>query len=259
MPKAIIADDEPLMRELLKEKLGVLWPELEILGEAADGVSALRQIDELKPDIAFLDIRMPGLSGIEVARTITYKPRIVFVTAFDAYAVQAFEADALDYLVKPIALERLAKVVTKLKKTVVHQSVEHEVLTKVLASLGVNGISGFDQAEPNVQDPLTWIQVDAGGGKVVMVNVNDVHFFVSDTKYTRVVSSECDGLITTSLKDLRTKLDPLTFLQAHRSSLVNRHYIKAIHRVDSHIEIEVRGNPTRIKVSDTFRAQFKAM
>lgn len=259
MPKAIIADDEPLMRELLKEKLGVLWPELEILGEATDGVSALRLLDERRPDVAFLDIRMPGLSGIEVARAVTHKPKIVFVTAYDSYAVQAFEADAVDYIVKPIAMERLAKVVAKLKQGTAPRPIESEVLAKVLSHFQSDPKFDGKQELSNDSSPLRWLQVDVGAGKLVLVNVDDVHWLTSDTKYTRVVGDECDGLITTPLKDIFSRLDPLVFLQVHRSSIVNRRFIKAVHRIDGHMEIELRGHTTKIKISDSYRSQFKAM
>jgi len=253
MTTALIADDEPFMRDALRERLQVLWPDLQMLPDACDGPSALVQIEIQRPDIAFLDIRMPGLTGLQVARAVTVPTRIVFVTAYEAHAVDAFEANAVDYVLKPVELARLTKVLAKLRQGIVQPSaVSLNQLTEALTRLGVQA------PVASRSEKLEWFQVSVGH-QVHMVHVDDVRYFESDTKYTRVVADGTDGLIRTSLKELLEQLDPQQFLQTHRSTVVNRRFVRAVHRRGEVLELEMRDMTERLKVSTTNHHLFKAM
>ena len=231
-PTAILADDEPFMRAALRERLAQLWPELRLLQECADGIEALQAIQRLKPQLAFLDIRMPGLTGLQVADALQGAgTRVVFVTAYDAHAVEAFEAQAVDYVLKPVELPRLAKTVARLR-----------------AALAL-------PARPPGDD---WLQV-AVGSQVRLLHVGDVQYFESDSKYTRVVAADCDGLIRLSLKELLERLDPVRFMQVHRSVVVNRRHVHGVHRVGEALELEIKGRPGRLKVSAQQHHLFKAL
>lgn len=249
---AIIADDEPIMRDALREQLQVLWPDLSIVEEVGDGPSALRALSIHKPDIAFLDIRMPGLSGLQVAQLVEGSTKIVFVTAYDTHALEAFEASALDYILKPLEVKRLAKVVAKLCSST-PSNTDHSPQLDVLRRLNDTQMS-----QPrDCNATLAWLHVSTGQ-QVRLVHVDDVMYFESDTKYTRVVATDVDGLIRTSLKDLSPQL-PESFLQIHRSSIVNRRFVKAVHKVDETLELEMKSGSTRLKVSESNRHNFKAM
>jgi len=231
-PTAILADDEPFMRAALRERLAQLWPELRLLQECEDGIQALQAIQRLRPQLAFLDIRMPGLTGLQVADALQgAATRIVFVTAYDAHAVEAFEAQALDYVLKPVELPRLAKTVARLREA--------------LAPLSASG--GDD-----------WLQV-AVGSQVRLLHVDDVQYFESDSKYTRVVAADCDGLIRLSLKELLARLDPARFMQVHRSVVVNRRHVHGVHRDGDALALEIKGRPERLKVSTPYHPLFKAL
>jgi DNA-binding LytR/AlgR family response regulator len=256
MPTAIIADDEPHMREMLRDQLRQLWPDLTIVAEAADGPSALIEIETKRPDIAFLDIRMPGLTGLQVAHAKTAPTRTVFVTAYDNHAVEAFEAHALDYVLKPVETVRLTSVVARLKSALESAAAASaEQLMAALARLGVD----VSAAAPPVAERLEWLQIADGQQRVHMLHVEDVLYFESDSKYTRVVSEDLVGHIRLSLKDLLGKLDGTQYLQTHRGAIVNRKFIKAVHRVDDAMEVELRGRNERIKVSTANVSLFKAM
>ena len=249
MSTAVLADDEPHMRAALREQLLALWPGLRVLGEAEDGVAALAMIQALRPEIAFLDIRMPGLSGLQVAHALTVGTRVVFVTAFDNHALQAFEANAVDYVLKPLATERLARVVAKLQ-----QGAPLQGLAAALAQLGV---AVAPAPEPPVER-LEWLHV-AVGKEVCMLHVDDVYYFEADSKYTRVVGEGCDGLIRHSLRQLSDRLEPGQYLQTHRSTLVNRRHIRAVHRHGEVMEIELKVDLPRLKVSLPNHHLFRAM
>lgn len=249
---AVLADDEPFMREALREQLQVLWPELDIVAEASDGPEALRALTAHQPSIAFLDIRMPGLTGLQVAQLVEGKTQVVFVTAYDNHALEAFEANAVDYVLKPLEPVRLAKVVTKLRSR----------LSADQASAPGSGqprsvLQAMEQAAPATAARMDWIHVSVGQ-QVRMTHVDDVMYFESDTKYTRVVAQDVDGLIRTSLKDLLPQL-PAAFIQVHRSAVVNRHFIRAVHRVDDNVELEIKHCTARLRVSEANRHLFKAM
>jgi DNA-binding LytR/AlgR family response regulator len=257
MPTAVIADDEPMMRASLRDQMRELWPQLDVVGEAGDGPSALQTIESARPDIAFVDIRMPGMTGLQVARALTVPTKVVFVTAFDTHAVEAFEANAVDYVVKPVSTDRLAKVVAKLKKMVeAGMPVEANQLLSALERLGLV-LGGPNNTPGHGPRRLDWLHMDVGR-HVQMVSVDEVMYFESDSKYTRVVTSQADGLITTSLKDLLGQLDERFFVQVHRSAVVNRRFIHAVHRRDNAVELELRGRQERIKVSSANHHLFKA-
>lgn len=256
---AIIADDEPFMRESLRELLRLQWPLLKLLGEAEDGPAALDLIESQRPDIAFLDIRMPGMTGLQVARSISVPTKVVFVTAFDNHAVDAFEANAVDYVVKPVEPERLSKVVAKLRKATEAQApAAMEQVLAALKMLGVELPGSAPAALPAGTGRLDWLQVSVGN-QIRMVNVQDVHFFESDSKYTRVVAQDCDGLIRLSLKELTEQLGSENFVQTHRSVLVNRRFIHAVHRKGELMELEIKGSKERLKVSASNHHLFRAM
>jgi len=252
-PTALLADDEPFMRAALRQHLQQLWPELEIVQECEDGPSALTKLEQLRPDLAFLDIRMPGLSGLQVAQAMTVSSKLVFVTAYDAHALEAFEANAVDYVLKPLELHRLARLVAKLRKALAEtvRAGSEEVLRAVQA---VQGRGASASAAPRTE----WLQV-AMGTQIRLVHVDDVMYFESDTKYTRVVSDDCDGLIRLSLKELLDHIGAGGFVQTHRSLLVNRRFIRSVHRFDDKVELELRGREERLKVSTSNHHLFRAM
>lgn len=256
MTTAVIADDEPLMRSALRDQLAMLWPELLIVAEAIDGPTALQDVETYSPDVVFLDIRMPGLSGLDVARSITVPTKVVFVTAFDSHAVEAFEANAVDYVLKPVDPARMAKVIAKIKKNLNEGS--PAPLNELLAALDRIGLSTSAVTRTLADVRIEWLQV-AVGSQVRMLHVNDVIYFESDTKYTRVVAEDCDGLIRASLKELLESIDSSDFLQTHRSTVVNRRFIRSVHRRSEVVEIELKGRSERIKVSTANHHLFKAM
>lgn len=231
-PTAILADDEPFMRAALRERLAQLWPELRLLQECEDGLQALQAIQRLRPQLAFLDIRMPGLTGLQVAEALQgTDTRVVFVTAYDAHAVEAFEAQAVDYVLKPVELPRLVKTVARLR----------------------------DALTPSPTRPADdWLQV-AVGSQVRLLHVDDVQYFESDSKYTRVVAPDCDGLIRLSLKELLERLDASRFMQVHRSVVVNRRHVHGVHRAGDALELEIKGRAERLKVSTQHHHLFKAL
>lgn len=259
MINALIADDEPFMRDSLREQLKLLWPELEIIAEAEDGPSALANIEALKPDIVFLDIRMPGLTGLQVARAMSVPAHVVFVTAYDNHALEAFDSNAVDYLVKPLESERLAKMISKLKRlTTSGTTPSIDVLLSALKKMGVTaGANSLPQGAAQTKR-LEWLQVSIAN-QIRMVNVQDVHYFESDHKLTRLVADGCTGSIRKSLKDLIEELASDDFLQTHRSTLVNRRFIQAVHRKGELVELEMKGEKTRLKVSTANHHLFKSM
>lgn len=262
MPTAVIADDEPMMRAALRDYLKTLWPDLSILAEAEDGPTALMKLETLRPDIVFLDIRMPGMTGLEVARAKTARSRVVFVTAHSDHAVEAFEADAVDYVVKPVEPARLVKVITKLKRQLTES--DPDAAERLLSALTRLGIAGPTPPSTGyAQDPrrLDWLQVAIGsqGNQVRMVHLQDVLYFESDTKYTRVVASDCEGLVRLTLKEFLEQAGPGDFVQTHRSTVVNRRFVHAVHRNGESLEIEIKGRPERLKVSTANHHLFRAM
>ena len=247
-PTAMIAEDEPLMRERLKEKLAEAWPELVIVAEASDGDEALALFDAHEPDIAFLDIRMPGRTGIEVAAAIAAECHVVFITAYDQYALAAFEAGAVDYLLKPVEADRLAQTVERVKRKA---GSPPEDLSALLARLGAT------MKRP--AERLRWIKA-AVGKQIKLIAVADVVYFQSDTKYTRVVLAQSEALIRTPLKELLDELDPDCFWQVHRGTVVNLDQVSGVLREDAERQfVLLKHRPEKLPISRQFIQRFKQM
>jgi DNA-binding LytR/AlgR family response regulator len=247
MTRVLIAEDEPLMRERLQAMLGSVWPEAEVVVVAENGNDAWDGFLEHEPDVAFLDIRMPGLSGLEVAERIGKLAHVVFVTAYDQYAVDAFDAGAVDYLLKPVEADRLQKAVARIR----------EKLTARPADLG-DILHHLQLALPGpTREPMKWIRASVGK-QIRLIDVDQVLFFQSDTKYTRVVLAEFEALVRIPLKDLLSGLDPERFWQIHRGTMVNVNAIVAAERVDAErLQVLVRGSSERLTVSRTFAHLFR--
>ena len=244
--RAIIAEDERLLAQGLRDALAELWPELTICAAVEDGIQAVRALDEHAPDILFLDIQMPGLSGIEVARQVNGRCHVVFVTAFDEYAVQAFEQGAVDYVLKPLSTARLATTVSRLKKGMGSAPARLDGLLDRLA-------------EPRENGHLRWITA-AQGSEVRLITVGEVCYFRSDNKYTSVVTADGAALIRVSLRELIEQLDPAVFWQVHRHTVVNANAIAGLLRdANGHLCIKLRQRSETLPVSDSHAARFRAM
>ena len=234
---AVIADDERLLREQLKTRLQAAWPDLQIIGEARDGNEALAKADELRPDLMFLDIRMPGMTGIEAAREILGLPdwhgEIVFVTAYDEYAVAAFEHGAIDYLLKPVEPERLVQTAQRVKARLARRAVPPPPTDEVALDTLMAKLTSLQQGmAPRPAEPLRWIQATTGS-TTKLIDVKDVLFFKSDEKYTRVQTRDQEAFIRTPIRELLPQLDPQQFWQIHRSAVVNLVAIAAVTRDDT--------------------------
>ncbi|WP_088281539.1 LytTR family DNA-binding domain-containing protein [Ideonella sp. A 288] len=267
--RAVIADDERLMREQLRARLAEVWPELQVVAEARNGIEAVELVEQHRPDLVFLDIRMPGLTGVDAARKIAQMevaddeslPEVVFITAYDQYAVEAFEQGVVDYVLKPAERERLAVTVARIRRR--------------LAARGTpEGMADADRAPPVQQllhklaaqlTPgtapryLEWIQATVGQG-IQMIPVAEVLFFISDEKYTRVQTAQVEALIRKPIKELIDELDPHAFWQIHRSTLVN---VKAIAGITRDFRgrqiVSVKGHPEKLEVSRSYTHLFKGM
>jgi DNA-binding LytR/AlgR family response regulator len=245
-PRALLVEDEPYPRAQLAEFLATLWPELQISGEAADGPQGLALFEALRPNIVFIDIQLPGFNGLELARHTAGRAHLVFVTALDSQAIAAFEQGAVDYILKPVALERLAHTVSRLKARL---SAPPPDLSQLLLHL--------TQKTYVAAAPLRWLQV-GDGQQLRLLMVADVLYFESDTKYTRVVTADGDALIRTSVRELLTQLDGDQFWQIHRSTIVNLAAIQSVHREAlGRMTITLKGRTERLNVSQTFQSRFK--
>jgi DNA-binding LytR/AlgR family response regulator len=246
MTTALIAEDEPLLAAEIAEELGRLWPELVICAVAHDGHEALREIDRHQPQVVFLDVKMPGLTGIEVARVVGTRAHVVFITAFDEYAVQAFDEGAVDYVLKPLDSSRLARALRRVK----------ERLNRPPADL--SGL--LEQLQRGTgADRLRWITV-LHGRDVQLITVEDVCYFRADNKYIAVVTAEGESLITTPLKELIERLDPAVFWQIHRGVIVNIHEVKSVRRaLAGHLELRLRRRSETLRVSAAYASLFKHM
>jgi DNA-binding LytR/AlgR family response regulator len=242
------------MRSQLRARLSELWPELEIVSEAKNGVEAVEQVEEHRPDVVFLDIRMPAKTGIEAARDISRLdgrlPEIVFVTAYDQYAVDAFEQGVIDYVLKPAERERLAQTVARVKKRLAAPSGSSDSLQQTLARLA-------ERLQP--KEHLKWIQATIGQ-QIQMIPVDDVLFFVSDEKYTRVQTAQVEALIRKPIKELIDELDPKQFWQIHRSTLINARAIAGVTRDERGRQlVGIKGRPEKLEVSRSYAHLFKGM
>ena len=253
MTRALVADDEEAPRAQLLDALRVAWPELQIVATAANGIDAWDAFLEHEPEVCFLDIRMPGLSGIDVARRIGSQAHIVFATAFGDHALAAFDAGAVDYLLKPVDPERLAHTVQRLQvRLAPAASVAAPDLQRLLQQLA---------QQVRKPQPLAVLQA-AVGREVRLIRSEDVVYFESDARYTRVVHGgshgSTDALIRTPLKELLAQLDEQLFWQVHRSVIVNHRHIAAAVRVDEgHMHLLLRGRSETLPVSRHFQALFK--
>ncbi|MDC8773953.1 LytR/AlgR family response regulator transcription factor [Roseateles albus] len=271
-PTALIADDEPLLRESLARSLSVAWPELQIVGLARNGREALELFESLQPEIVFLDVHMPGLNGIEAARQLARRAQIVFVTAYEEYAVQAFEQGALDYLVKPVDEVRLDDTVARLKarraapQAGVSQSTQvlEAVIAQLLERLGqpaaaaVNASNAPGAAEP-APKYLQWIRASVGS-TLKLIPVDDIVYLRSDEKYTLVAWSEGEALIRTPIRELMDQLDPDSFAQVHRSVVVNLHAISHITRgLNETADVHLKGRTEVLPVSRSYLHLFRQM
>lgn len=251
---AIVAEDEAILREGLVKQLAQAWPELQVVAACEDGASALEALAEHTPDVAFLDIRMPGLTGLEVAAAATdVSPRtqVVFTTAYDQYAVDAFERGAVDYLLKPIEAQRLAACVQRLKAR--SETPDAAALADLLQRLNAN----LPRAEG--PEPLTWLTASAGQ-ETRLILVDEVVYFRADNKYTSVVTADGESLLRTPIKDLLPVLDAMTFKQIHRSTIVNLKAIAGISRDDSgRGSVRLKSRPETLPVSAPYMALFRQM
>ncbi|SDC87446.1 two component transcriptional regulator, LytTR family [Massilia sp. PDC64] len=259
MPTAIIADDERLMRDLLRTRLSQVWPDLEIVGEAKNGDEAVQLVGELKPDLTFLDIRMPGKTGMEAARDIGDASQVVFVTAYDQYAVEAFERGAIDYVLKPPEPERLKITVERLKERLATPA------QAASASVNVNDTvtAMLSQLAEKIAAPkpkyLQWIQASIGQD-LRMIPVEEILFFRSDEKYTCVQTEKFEALIRKPVRDLAEELDPSLFWQIHRATLVNVNAIEGVTRdIRGRHLVLIKGRPEKLEVSRSFLHLFKQM
>jgi DNA-binding LytR/AlgR family response regulator len=253
---AIIAEDEPLLRAQLKTKLEKLWPELQIVAAVADGELALEAIAEHRPQLAFLDIQMPEMTGVDVARSLAanreLKCHIVFVTAFDQYAVEAFEANAVDYVLKPYSDERLQAAVDRLKERLAN------VPAPAPQDLGALVASIAARLNPQ-NEKLTWIKASVGA-TLRLIPIEDVLFFQSGEKYTMVATREFDALIRTPIKDILEGIDGDKYWQIHRSTIVNASAIESVSRdFRGQAVVKVKGRKENLAVSRPFSHLFKQM
>ncbi|MDY0974176.1 LytTR family DNA-binding domain-containing protein [Massilia sp. CFBP9012] len=257
-PTALIADDEAPMRDQLRARLHEAWPELRIVAEAANGAEAVALALEHKPDIAFLDIRMPGMGGIDAARQMYEHCHIVFATAYDQYAVEAFEQGAIDYLLKPVTLARLETTVARLRRRLEHTPQDIGAQLARLAQLGDQLLvqNGTTAAKPAY---MRWIQAQSGNS-LRMVSTREVLFFQSDDKYTRVQTATAQHLIRKTLKELEEELDPDEFWRIHRSTLVRVDAIAEVRRdLRGRQMLSLRGYPEELEVSRNHGALFQQM
>jgi DNA-binding LytR/AlgR family response regulator len=259
-PTALIADDEPLLREALARQLALVWPDLEIVAEARNGREALKLFAAKRPDICFLDVQMPGVNGVEAAREIGRRAHLVFVTAYDHYAVQAFAQGVLDYLVKPVERERLAETVTRLQERL--RAEQPATNSDALLQRLVEQLSRLQTSSGT--EPLRWIRAQAGP-TLRLISTDDIVFLRADSKYTLIAWRGDDGkpseaLVRTPLRELAARLDPAQFVQVHRSAIVNLRAIDHVRRGDNETaDIHLKDRPEVLPVSRNYLHLFRQM
>jgi DNA-binding LytR/AlgR family response regulator len=249
--RALIADDEAALASHLASRLAALWPELDIVGIAANGVEARDRIEALRPDLAFLDIRMPGLTGLEVVQALSPAARascrVVFVTAYDQFAVQAFEQEAVDYLLKPISDDRLGACIERLKRMRPDPESADGLMRRLQALL------------PKAVEQLRWVRASVGS-EVRLVAVDEICYFQAADKYTTVFTRDAELLIRTPIKELAAQLDPEHFWQVHRGTLVNaRQVVSARHDALGRVSLRLRDRPEPVAVSRAYAHLFRQM
>ena len=256
-PTALVADDEPLLREALVRQLARAWPDLEVVAQARNGRDAVERFEALRPDICFLDVHMPGLSGVEAARQIGRRAHVVFVTAFDHYAVEAFAQGALDYLVKPVEAARLTETVARLKARLraAQPLTDIDPLLQQLAAQLQRGSSPA---------PLRWLRAQVGQ-KLRLIPVNEVDYLQSDTKYTLIAwrgeaGQAEEALVRTPLKELVAQLDVNQFAQIHRTFVVNLHAVSHVTRHNNETgSVHLKGRGDTLPVSRSYLHVFRQM
>lgn len=246
-PRALIAEDEPALRAEVSQALATLWPELVVCAVVGDGLEAVRVLEEQRPEVLFLDVAMPGMDGLEVARRASGRAHVVFITAYGEHAVPAFEEGAIDFLLKPLSTERLRRTVARLRARVGERPA---VLEPLLAEL---------RQTLEKRRPLRWISV-LEGRELRFVTTEEILFFRSDHKYTAAVTREREHLVSRPLKQLVDELDPETFWRVHRSYVVNLCAVLSVRRqLGAGLEIVLRGHPERIPVSQPYAHRFRQM
>ena len=247
-PTAIIAEDEPVLRAGLKKLLANVWPELDVVASAADGLQAVQLLERHCPDVLFLDIQMPGRSGLDVARAASDRCHVVFVTGYDEHAVAAFERGAVDYLMKPVAAARLAIACQRLRERLLSKPANLDALLLKLA-----------HSAASRRSYLRWINVESGAN-VQLVTVHEICYFHADTKYTRLVTANRESLIRTSLKELLDVLDPAEFWQVHRSAIVHVNAIAEVSRDPrGYPVLHLKQRRETLQVSQPFAHLFRQM
>ena len=259
-PTALIADDEPLLRDALRRQLAIVWPELEIVAEARNGREAVKLFDERHPDICFLDVHMPGLSGVDAANHVGRRAHLVFITAYDHYAVQACAQGAIDYLLKPVEEARLAETVSRLKERL--QSSRPAINTEQLLQQLTEQLATL-QGGGGRKDRLRWIRAQTGA-TLRLIAIGDVDYLRSDAKYTIVAwrdgAKPAEAVVRTPLKELLGQLDPGQFAQVHRSVVVNLHAISHVKRHDNETaELHLKGRDEVLPVSRNYVHLFRQM
>jgi DNA-binding LytR/AlgR family response regulator len=265
---AILADDEELVRDLLKARLAQVWPELEIVAQASDGQEAVEMVAQFAPTFAFLDIRMPEKTGLQVAQIISERCHVVFLTAYDEYAVEAFERGAIDYMLKPVTIDRLQTTVDRLKKRLAQQPVDlSQLFAQIEAQRGMPApavsaapsVPSNDSSVKTGSEKLRWIQASVGR-ELRVISVDDVVYFEADEKYVVVHTRDAEAVIRTPLKELVDGLDEDLFWPVHRATIVNVRMIEAVEKdVLGRLSIRLRGMQRKLPVSRTHSSRFKGM
>jgi DNA-binding LytR/AlgR family response regulator len=251
--RAIIADDEAPLREYLRVLLQKIWPELVICAEAENGLQAMEMIEKEKPDIAFLDIKMPGFSGIEVAEKMTVPCRVVFITAFDAYAVEAFDKAAVDYILKPATEERLRVTVERLQIQIAETSGTQAGITSEVRRILSEINTGYSPRY------IEWVNARRGE-EIRIVRVADICYFKAEDKYTVIRTREGEHLIRTSIRKLEESLDPANYWRIHRGTIINVGLVNTVHRsLSGRLDITLVGLSEKLTVSRTYAYRFKQM
>ncbi|MGA2564917.1 MAG: LytTR family DNA-binding domain-containing protein [Steroidobacteraceae bacterium] len=247
-PTAIVAEDEPLIRREIRDTLCELWPELTVVAEAGDGAEALSAVERYRPDVVFLDIHMPGLDGLTVAQSLNGRAHVAFITAFDKYAVAAFEQGALDYVLKPISAERMRLMVERLRARLSERPADLNHIAELLRGIA-----------PPASKYMKWLTVPHGA-ELRVVAVEEISYLRADTKYTAVVTPEGSFLMSSSLRQMREKLDPQVFWQIHRGVLVNVGAIDTIYRTfRGRLEVKLKGRDELLPVSAAHAHQFREL
>jgi DNA-binding LytR/AlgR family response regulator len=247
-PRALVAEDEAFLRDELCEALADLWPELVVCARVGDGTEALRQWEQHKPEIAFLDIRMPGMSGLDVARQISSSSHVVFLTAYDQHAVEAFKYGAVDYLLKPLDRERLATTIERLRKRIGSTPAPLDRLLEAL--------SRDPQGKPQY---LRWITASLGQ-ELQLITSDEICYFHADSKYTRVATADREALISRPIKELIELMDPADFWQIHRATIVNIRQIAGIARdYRGRLFVRLKGRKETLPVSESHAYKFRQM